>query len=56
VLMLLPTGITAFLMLSNPKYIGSLTTNIVGWGMIVAAVVFMTVGGLWLRKVVSFKF
>jgi len=43
-------------MVSNPKYIGALTTNIIGWAMIAAAVVFMTVGGLWLRKVVSFKF
>jgi tight adherence protein B len=56
VLMLLPIAITAFLMISNPKYIGSLTTNIIGWAMIAAAVIFMTVGGLWLRKVVSFKF
>ena len=56
VLMLLPIGITGFLMMSNPSYIGKLTTNLLGWGMIAAAVVFMTVGGLWLRKVVSFKF
>jgi tight adherence protein B len=56
VLMLLPIGITGFLMMTNPNYLSKLTTNIVGWGMIVAAVVFMTVGGLWLRKVVSFKF
>jgi tight adherence protein B len=56
VLMLLPIGITGFLMMTNPSYLSKLTTNIVGWGMIVAAVVFMTVGALWLRKVVSFKF
>lgn len=56
VLMLLPIGITGFLMLTNPSYLSKLTTNIVGWAMITAAVVFMTVGGLWLRKVVSFKF
>jgi len=56
VLMMLPIGITAFLMISNPHYIGALATNIVGWAMIAAAVIFMTVGGLWLRKVVSFKF
>ena len=56
VLMLLPIGITGFLIVSNPTYIGALTTNIIGWAMIAAAVVFMTVGGLWLRKVVSFKF
>jgi tight adherence protein B len=56
VLMVLPIGITGFLMLTNPSYLSKLTTNIVGWAMITAAVVFMTVGGLWLRKVVSFKF
>lgn len=56
VLMLLPVGITGFLMMSNPGYLGKLTQSPIGWGMIVVAVVMMTVGGLWLRKVVSFKF
>ena len=56
VLMLLPIGITGFLMLSNPTYLTKLTQSLIGWGLIVNAVLMMVVGGLWLRKVVSFKF
>jgi len=56
VLMLLPVGITGFLMLSNPAYLTKLTQSLIGWGLIVNALIMMIVGGLWLRKVVSFKF
>ena len=56
VLMLLPIGITGFLMLSNPAYLTKLTQSLIGWGLIVNAVLMMVVGGRWLRKVVSFKF
>jgi tight adherence protein B len=56
VLMLLPIGVTGFLMMSNPAYLTKLTQSVIGWSMIGAAVVLMIVGGLWLRKVVSFTF
>lgn len=56
VLMALPVGITGFLMMSNPGYLTKLTEGPIGWAMIAQAVVMMIVGGLWLRKVVSFKF
>jgi tight adherence protein B len=56
VLMALPIGITGFLALTNPSYIGKLTASAMGWGMLVAAVVMLTLGGLWLRKTVSFRF
>ncbi len=56
VLMLLPIGITGFLMMSNPAYLTKLTQSLIGWGLIGNAVLMMIVGGLWLRKVVSFKF
>jgi tight adherence protein B len=56
VLMLLPVGITGFLMMSNPAYLTKLTQSLIGWGLIGNAVLMMIVGGLWLRKVVSFKF
>jgi tight adherence protein B len=56
VLMLLPIGVTGFLMLTNPAYLTRLTQSALGWGLIAAAVLMMTVGGLWLRKVVSFTF
>jgi len=56
VLMLLPVGVSGFLMISNPSYLGNLTHSLLGWGMVVAALLLILVGGLWLRKVVSFKF
>jgi len=56
VLMALPVGITGFLMLSNPGYLTKLTQSPIGWVLIGNAVLMMIVGGLWLRKVVSFKF
>ena len=56
VLMGLPLGVIAFLMMANPGYLAGLTENVVGWGMIAAGVVEMTVGALWLRKVVRIQF
>jgi tight adherence protein B len=56
VLMVLPIGVCGFLMLTNPSYLGKLTHSMLGWSMVAAAVIMITVGGLWLRKVVSFKF
>lgn len=56
VLMLLPVGVSGFLMVTNPGYLGRLTESALGWVLIAIAIVLMTVGGLWLRKVVSFKF
>jgi len=54
--MLLPVGVSGFLMVTNPGYLGRLTESALGWVLIAIAIVLMTVGGLWLRKVVSFKF
>ena len=56
VLMGLPLGVIAFLMMANPGYLAGLTENVVGWGMIAAGVIEMTVGALWLRKVVRIQF
>ena len=56
VLMLLPVGVAGFLMLTNPSYLGRLTESVLGWALIGTALVLITVGGLWLRKVVAFKF
>lgn len=56
VLMGLPFGILGFLSISNPSYIAKFTQSLLGYGMIAAAVVLLIVGGLWLRKVVNFKF
>jgi tight adherence protein B len=56
VLILLPFGVAGFLMLANPGYLSTLTDSLVGWCMIAAAGVMITIGGLWLRKIVTFTF
>ncbi|MDD9207507.1 type II secretion system F family protein [Georgenia sp. 10Sc9-8] len=56
ILMALPFGITAFLAVANPEYIARFTQSLIGYALIVASFVLLTVGGLWLRKVVNFKF
>ncbi|SNS43737.1 tight adherence protein B [Geodermatophilus pulveris] len=56
VLMSLPFGIVAFLAVSNPAYLSGFTESPVGWGMVAAVVVLLTVGGLWLRATVRIRF
>ena len=56
VLMALPFGVTGFLAFANPAYISKFTSGWVGYGLIALMVVMLIIGGLWLRKVVSFKF
>lgn len=56
VLMALPIGIAGFLSMSNPEYIGRLTEDLLGWIMIGAGLVMLTIGGLWLRSTVRIRF
>jgi tight adherence protein B len=56
ILMALPLGIVAMLMLINPHYMTPLFTSPLGWAMIGASVVLMGIGALWLRKIVDIKF
>ena len=56
VLMALPFGIAGFLLFANPEYMMKFTESAIGYGLIVASVLLLIIGGLWLRKVVSFKF
>jgi tight adherence protein B len=56
ILMALPIGIVALLMLVNPGYMNKMFTNPLGWIMIVASIILMTVGGLWMRKIIDLKF
>jgi tight adherence protein B len=56
VLMALPVGVAAFLLVSSPGYLAPFTSGLVGYGMLAVAGVMMLIGALWLRKVVSFKF
>ncbi|GAA4026522.1 MULTISPECIES: type II secretion system F family protein [Arthrobacter] len=56
ILMALPFGIVTMLMLVNPGYMNVMFTHPLGWGMIVASVILMTIGGLWMRKIIDLKF
>jgi tight adherence protein B len=56
VLMGLPFGIGGFIGLTNPGYLSGFTESVVGYGMLVAAVLLLVVGGLWLKKMVSIRF
>ena len=56
VLMLLPVGVSGFLMFSNPEYMLKFTESLIGYALIAVAGVLLAVGGLWLRKSVQVKF
>ena len=56
ILMALPFGVTAFLTMSNPGYLNRLFTTTIGWCIVIAAIVMLIVGGLWLRVTVRIKF
>jgi tight adherence protein B len=56
ILMALPIGIVAMLMLVNPGYMDKMFSHPLGWVMIAASVILMTVGGLWMRKIIDLKF
>ena len=56
VLMALPFGIVAFLLVTNPAYLAGFTEGLAGYVMIATVVVLLTVGGLWLKKTVAIRF
>lgn len=56
ILVALPFAIGAMLMLVSPGYVDPLFTDPLGWVMVGAALVMMTVGCLWLRKIIDLKF
>ena len=56
ILMALPFAIGLMLMVVNPKYIGVLTTHVLGWVMLGVGSVMMIIGGLWMRKIIQIKF
>ncbi|GAA3323791.1 type II secretion system F family protein [Paeniglutamicibacter sulfureus] len=56
ILMAMPVGIIAMLMVISPGYMTPLFTQPLGWVMMGASVVLMTVGGLWMRKIIDLKF
>jgi tight adherence protein B len=56
VLMALPFVVTGILFLTTPQYVAQFGESPLGFVLIGVAVVMLTVGALWLRKVVSFSF
>ena len=56
ILMAMPIGIVLMLMLVNPGYMNVMFTNPLGWAMMAASVILMTIGGLWMRKIIDLKF
>ena len=56
ILIAMPIGIVLMLMTVNPGYMNSMFTHPLGWGMIGASVVLMTIGSLWMRKIIDLKF
>lgn len=53
VLMILPFGLGALMSATNPDYIKPLLTTGTGYKLLTVAAVLLTVGGLWLRKIVK---
>ncbi|WP_066293217.1 type II secretion system F family protein [Arthrobacter sp. B6] len=56
ILIAMPFGIVLMLMSVNPDYMNSMFTHPLGWGMIAASVILMTIGSLWMRKIIDLKF
>ena len=56
ILIAMPFGIVAMLMAVNPSYMNSMFTHPLGWAMIAASGILMTIGSLWMRKIIDLKF
>jgi len=56
ILIAMPFGIVAMLLAVSPNYMNSMFTHSLGWVMIGASFVLMTIGALWMRKIIDLKF
>lgn len=56
VLMALPVFMVFVLLILNPDYIGLLVSSPLGFVLIGAGLLMLSIGGLWLRKVIEVKF
>lgn len=56
ILIAMPIGIVMMLMTVNPGYMDAMFTHPLGWAMIGLSVVLMTIGSLWMRKIINLKF
>ncbi len=53
VLTIMPFGIALYMTIVNPEYIGLLVTERIGWFMLGGAAGLMTLGVIWMRKIVD---
>jgi tight adherence protein B len=56
VLLALPFVVLGILTLTTPTYVARFTEGPVGYALMAAAAVMLSIGSLWMRKVVSFRF
>ncbi|WP_256128045.1 type II secretion system F family protein [Arthrobacter sp. SDTb3-6] len=56
ILFAIPFAVIGILTLTSPSYIAKFIQSPLGYAMIGAAIVMLTIGGIWMKKVVSFKF
>ncbi|WP_248759587.1 type II secretion system F family protein [Pseudarthrobacter sp. SSS035] len=56
ILIAMPFGIVAMLLSVSPNYMNSMFSHPLGWAMIGASFVLMTIGSLWMRKIIDLKF
>ena len=56
ILIAMPIGIVVMLMAVNPGYMNPMFANPLGWIMIAASIIMMTIGSLWMRKIIDLKF
>jgi tight adherence protein B len=56
ILLALPFLVIGILILTSPTYVAKFVESPIGFVMMGAAAVMLTVGALWMKKVVSFKF
>lgn len=56
ILIAMPFGIVAMLLSVSPNYMNSMFTHPLGFVMIGASFVLMTIGALWMHKIIDLKF
>lgn len=56
VLIALPFAVLGMLMLTSPTYVAKFVERPLGYVLMGVALVMITIGSLWMRKIVSFKF
>ncbi len=56
ILMAMPFAIAGVLMVLSPGYMNPLFSHPIGWALLALSAVLMTIGGLWMRKIIDLKF